>query len=426
MTLDEMIKAGRIVVVSNDRDSGRVWCQVLTEAGFTDVTSLSDALSSAGVSAIEPDLVLVDVGRLEADRLRPLDLNTDVVPVLVLHEESELDVRYQVLARGVDHCLQKPVEAAEVVLYVQNLLRMRLGHVQLRRRVAVLESQVRDQQEVGVEQDRRDRQIQHDVEWLLDDPSSPGLQCVYQPIVHLETGEVIGAEALARFPSQTERSTDCWFSEAAKVGLAPRLELAALSVALEARAQLPAAEIGRPDPFMSMNISPLVLRSPALLALVEQMHNDVPLVMELTDNEPVDDYRPFTDAIANLRHHGVRIAMDDPGAGFASLSHFVRLEPDIIKLGQDMVNGITEDRARRALVSALVHFAEESGAMLIAQRIESEDELAVLRNLGVRFGQGYHLARPSSLPLGAEELEAIAAKVIATRPLPKRLLTNAA
>jgi EAL domain-containing protein (putative c-di-GMP-specific phosphodiesterase class I) len=413
MTDDAMIHEGRIVVVSDDRERAREWCQALINAGFTNVGSLADVVDpSSRIPALEPDLVLVDVDRLEPDMLRPLAFESDVVPVLVIHDEGAAAVRFQALSRGVDHCLRRPVDQAEVVLHVHNLIRSRLGHVQLQRRIALLESQLRDRELPKEEEVRRDRHIEMDVQRLLDDPAFPDLTCVYQPIVSFATAEVVGLEALTRFPSTIERSTDSWFTEAARVGLAPRLELTALRVALEDRSHLPQPTVLQPRPFMSMNISPHVLRSPALRALVDSIEAPDGVVMELTDNEPSDDYRPLTDAIEHLRHRGVRLAMDDPGAGFASLSHFVRLEPDIIKLGGDMVSGIHEDKARRALVSALVHFAQQSGAMLIATRIESHEELAVVRDLGVEYGQGYYLARPAALPLPVDEVHAIAARVV--------------
>lgn len=145
-----------------------------------------------------------------------------------------------------------------------------------------------------------------------------------------------------------------------------------------------------------MNASPGALRSPALLA-----HLDEPsrhrLVIELAEHEPVDDYRPLVDSITSLRDHGIRLAVDDTGSGVASLQHIVKLQPDFIKLEQGLIEGIDADPAKRALVSALKSFAYDTRSKVIAEGIETEAELATLRDLGITLGQGYLLGRPAPL-----------------------------
>ena len=118
------------------------------------------------------------------------------------------------------------------------------------------------------------------------------------------------------------------------------------------------------------------------------------IVAELTEHTRVDDYRGLLDALAPLRRQGLRIAVDDAGAGYAGLRHVLRLEPDLIKLDLELIRDIHTDPAKRALVT----FAADTSAILVAEGIETADELATLRALGVPYGQGYHLARPGPLP----------------------------
>ena len=94
---------------------------------------------------------------------------------------------------------------------------------------------------------------------------------------------------------------------------------------------------------------------------------------------------------------GVRIAIDDAGAGFASLRHILQLSPDLIKLDISITAGVDQDRARRAMSKALISFADEMGITIVAEGLETQPQIDTLRALGVRFGQGFLLARPGML-----------------------------
>ena len=121
------------------------------------------------------------------------------------------------------------------------------------------------------------------------------------------------------------------------------------------------------------------------------------LIIEITEHAQVEDYVQLADALAPLRACGARLAIDDVGAGFASLRHILRLEPDIVKLDLTLTHEIARDPAREALAWSLVRFAEGIDATIAAEGIETPEDLAVLRSLGVTYGQGFYLARPSSL-----------------------------
>jgi EAL domain-containing protein (putative c-di-GMP-specific phosphodiesterase class I) len=149
---------------------------------------------------------------------------------------------------------------------------------------------------------------------------------------------------------------------------------------------------------MSFNVSPVTAISIELGILLRTAPG-AQIVLELTEHTRIQDYEQLLAALALLRQEGVRIAVDDAGAGYAGLQHLLRLEPDIIKLDLDLTRGIHADPARRALAGALVNFARDISAIIVAEGIETADELSALRELGVPWGQGYHLARPGPLPL---------------------------
>jgi EAL domain-containing protein (putative c-di-GMP-specific phosphodiesterase class I) len=217
--------------------------------------------------------------------------------------------------------------------------------------------------------------------------ASGGLRTVFQPVVRLDNREVVGYEALTRF---TDGSSPVQrFAEAEGAGLAVDLERAAVASAMAAASRLP------DGPWLSVNISPAVLpelQQLTALAVTPQR----PLVVEITERMEIQDYGA---ARRLLRRHlpYARIAVDDAGAGFASLRHIAELRPQIVKLDMQLVRNVHRDPAREALVAGMVHFAAESGCELIAEGIESEPERSALARLGVQLGQGFLLGRPDAL-----------------------------
>jgi EAL domain-containing protein (putative c-di-GMP-specific phosphodiesterase class I)/DNA-binding response OmpR family regulator len=208
---------------------------------------------------------------------------------------------------------------------------------------------------------------------------------VFQPIVELRGAQVIGFEALTRFDDGTPPETR--FTEAAALDRGVDLEIATLFAALRASPALP----GRT--WLSVNVSPpLVLHQEVLVDAVRAVQR--PLVLELTEHDPIDDYSALRHAVSRLGD-GVRLSVDDAGSGFASLRHVLALEPSFVKLDHSWVRGIDTDPARQALVAGLAHFARQTGAVLIAEGIESNAELEVLQWLAVDLGQGFLFGHPA-------------------------------
>ncbi len=220
------------------------------------------------------------------------------------------------------------------------------------------------------------------------------LDIVFQPIVDLVSRAVVGHEALSRFATHPTRGPAQWFAEAHAVGLGVELELWAVRMACERSSGLPSAG------FMAVNVSPATAERPDLLALLVSAHVDH-VVLEVTEHAPVEDYPRFRIAIGRMRALGARLAIDDAGAGFASLRHILELDAELIKLDGSLTHSLDADPRRRSLASALIEFGRESGAAVLAEHIESELQLHELRRLGVRYGQGYHLGRPEPLPAAA-------------------------
>jgi PAS domain S-box-containing protein len=207
---------------------------------------------------------------------------------------------------------------------------------------------------------------------------------VFQPIVDLRAGTIVGYEALTRFADGV--APDVRFAEAQKVGLGGRLEMATLRVAIEAARDLPAGA------WLNLNTSPqLILASSHLREIIAAAGR--PIVLEITEHVAIADYVAFRRAMERLGPE-VRIAIDDAGAGYASLNHILELRPDFVKLDRAIVMGLEVDEARAALVAGMGHFAHSTGMRLVAEGVETEAELAVLRRLDVDLAQGYLLGRP--------------------------------
>ena len=218
-----------------------------------------------------------------------------------------------------------------------------------------------------------------------------GFHLVYQPIVHLDTGEIAGVEALTRFDDGA--ATEHRFRTCEQLGLSAPLDLAIIEQAL--------AEFHRlPGGYLALNLSPSTICDRTVQALLEAA--DVPhrrLVIEITEHARIPDYRQASEVIDALRQLGVRLAVDDAGAGWASFRHILSLRPDIIKMDRSLTRGVDVDPARRALAMALAIFAGEVGATVVAEGVETDGEVRALRLAGIHRGQGFVLAPPQPLPV---------------------------
>ena len=156
-----------------------------------------------------------------------------------------------------------------------------------------------------------------------------------------------------------------------------------------------------PDLFLTINMSPATV-----LHLAEEdlcIESRCPrIVIELTEHAPVEDYEPLHRALDSIRGRGARLSADDLGSGYAGFRHLFRLKPDVIKLDISLVAGIHRHRGQQALTRAILAFALEMGAQVVAEGIEQLADLRVLQDLGIPFGQGYLLGRPAAVPLCAE------------------------
>jgi diguanylate cyclase (GGDEF)-like protein len=256
------------------------------------------------------------------------------------------------------------------------------------------------------------KQQRAEIDTLLaqDEPIKP----VYQPLVELSTGRLIGFEALSRFNADAERAPDAWFNQAARCGRGLALEMAAIKAALAGAHNRPAGT------YLSLNFSPSALGSPKLMAILPRNMSDI--VVEVTEHELASEDGALEDGLAKMRARGARIAVDDAGAGYAGLNQVMRVQPDVIKLDRSLIEGVHSDSAKSALVEFFVMFARRVGAAVCTEGIETLDELRTLINLGVTYGQGYLLGRPGEpwVQVSPEITRALATGALRTHAQPSR------
>jgi len=208
---------------------------------------------------------------------------------------------------------------------------------------------------------------------------------VFQPMVDLATRVPIGYEALTRFDDG--RSPDLVFAEARRCGLERELESVTMRAALTASERLPV------DRFLSLNVSPaFILAGDELRAILAARTRAI--VLEVTEHDAVNDYEALRSAFVALGS-GLRLAVDDAGAGVANFNHLVELRPQFVKVDIGLVRGVNADLTRQALIVALLHFARATDCQVVAEGIETEAERAVLKELDVPLGQGYLFGRPA-------------------------------
>ncbi len=210
----------------------------------------------------------------------------------------------------------------------------------------------------------------------------------YQPVVDMRDGRVLGWEALARFPGLPYETTEVF--EAVK-GTELEIELEVLCFR---KAIKVGAELGE-GRYLSVNLSPTTMSTPRVADLLRSTGPLLEhLVIEITERTAVEDYLPLYRPLHELRQQLVSVAIDDVGAGYASLWHITQLLPDIIKIDRALISGIDQSPIKRAIVTALLSLARDLRCHVVAEGVEQKQEADWLVGLGTRFGQGFHFAKP--------------------------------
>jgi EAL domain-containing protein (putative c-di-GMP-specific phosphodiesterase class I)/CheY-like chemotaxis protein len=383
----------RVMLVDDEETVLDVMTEVMSSDRSIDVVATARDPREAYVLATEsrPDVALVDVrmpgggGPVAARGIRRGSPDTRVVAVSA---DADPEVVISMITAGATGYIGKdePVEQL-----------LRAVHRSAEGRATISVGSIEATAELLAEQlsDHEARAARAAADRVATAIVGPGLHMVFQPIVELSSGRILGLEALARFTDRPRRSPDTWFAEAAKVGLLEELELEAVRRAVGELRHVPTGA------FLSINLSPETLGSDGLAELIDPSVARR-IVIEITERSRIRGYDTLIARMRPLRALGVRFAIDDVGAGFSSLERVIHLEPDFMKLDGSTVTGLAEDPMRRALIERLVSFSDDIGVSVIAEGIEGRRDLDVLRTLYVPYGQGHYLGRPGPIPAAAD------------------------
>jgi EAL domain-containing protein (putative c-di-GMP-specific phosphodiesterase class I) len=224
------------------------------------------------------------------------------------------------------------------------------------------------------------------------------VRSVYQPVVDLENRRVIGYEALTRVPRGRFASTEHLFKVAAETKTLWTLERMCRQKALEG---LPAMDR---DQLLFLNIEPDSIHDPELVAssflnrLSSRGLGPEQVVLEMTEHSAVTDFAAVRRTLTEFRKMGFRLAMDDVGSGYSGLQAIAEIAPDFIKVDMTLVRSVHTHPIKRELISTIRRFTDTTGIVLIAEGVETYEELESLIGAGVRCAQGFLFARPASSP----------------------------
>lgn len=220
-----------------------------------------------------------------------------------------------------------------------------------------------------------------------------------QPLVDMKQQKILGYEALSRGPSDSHlHNPTALFDTAFRSGQLSQLELLCRETALMhfQQLQLPGK--------LFLNATPMSLSRAGHAAqctreLLEKAGlQPEQVVIELTEQHPLEDYALVREAVRHFHELGFQIAIDDLGGGYAGLRMWSEVQPDYVKIDKHFVQGIHEDPVKQGFVRSILDIARDLNCQVIAEGIETVDDYQCIRSLGIGIGQGYYFARPHTLP----------------------------
>jgi EAL domain-containing protein (putative c-di-GMP-specific phosphodiesterase class I)/CheY-like chemotaxis protein len=383
MTTSSATSKPRVLVAEDDTALLEVLTTLLTESGYEVLPAASgrDAIAqlrSANVDIVLTDIVMPDangVDVLRAARERHLE-----TPVILMTGNPSVPTAVEALSLGALSYLVKPVSEATLLGTLSEALGLsRLASV---RRQAVAE--------LGGGRLMADRA---GLETAFARARS-GMWMAYQPVIWAETGKLFGHEALLRTTDPELTSPTAFLDVAERLDQISELgRLIRQQIALNLAA-LPEAVL--------VNLHPLELTDPDLVEGSDplSLFSDR-VVLEVTERAPLEGLGDLRERGRRLRARGFRLAIDDLGAGYAALSSFASLEPDLVKIDMSLVRGLDQNQTRRKLVTSIVELCRDLRILVVAEGVETTAERDVLLQVGCDLLQGYLFGRPEARSVDA-------------------------
>jgi EAL domain-containing protein (putative c-di-GMP-specific phosphodiesterase class I)/CheY-like chemotaxis protein len=370
-----------VLVAEDDPALLEIVTTLLTESGYRTIGLASGAAAIRCLRETDVDVVLTDIQMPDAtgvDVLRSARERNLDTPVILMTGNPTLPTAVEALKLGALGYLTKPVPSVKLLEAVRDALRLvRLTRLR-RQALAELGGEARYiADRAGLESLFRRAQA--------------GLWMAYQPVLWARDRKPYGREALLRTTARDVPDANAFLEVAQRLG-------GIRDLGRQVRAAV-AHDLSTMAGDVLVNLHPLELSDPELGSAAEPLTSHAErVVLEITERDSLDGVAGLRDCVGRLRARGFRIAIDDLGAGYAALSGFASVEPDLVKLDMSLVRGVDRHRTRRKLVGSLAGLCRDLGILVVAEGIETEPERQVVVEAGCDLLQGFLLGRPLACP----------------------------
>lgn len=380
LELEPSVATGRVLLVDDEQQVLNAYARVLRSAGFGVVTLPSGALVERALAEQAFDVVVCDIrmpGASGIDILRSVRARDPDLPVILMTAGGDLSSAVEAVEHGALRYLLKPIPPATLARSAVDAIRLRKLALTQRRAFELYGSAAVDERaelELGT-------RLDHALETLYLE---------YQPIVHWADRSVFAYEALARSTEPALAQPDPLFNAAEKLG---RLFEVGRRVRREAAESIRNSDV----PCLFVNLHPRDLADDELLSSGSPLSRYASrVVLEVTERASLSDIADLRVRLASLRRMGYRLAVDDLGAGYAGLTWFSQLEPEVVKLDMALTRAIDSEPTKQKLVASMTRLCSDLGMRVVGEGVETAAERDALVEAGCELLQGYHFARPAT------------------------------
>jgi EAL domain-containing protein (putative c-di-GMP-specific phosphodiesterase class I)/ActR/RegA family two-component response regulator len=375
-------ESGRVLVCDDDPEVCSLMERLLNRSGYETVTVQTTQLAIERVRAGGIGVVVTDIlmpGSTGLDLLKEIRIVDAELPVILVTGTPTADTAVQALRLGATGYLSKPFTGAT--------LSAEVGRAERMRRLALLRRELKrtnDTIDLGA--------IQDDMQTRFDSALDK-LHLVFQPIIRWSTREIYGYEALMRSAEPAASNPGVILELAEQLNGVRRLGRCVRQKAADTVHELPAGALL----FVNLHARDLIddsLYDPA--APLAQHAKRV--VLEITERANMEGISDLEGRLEKLSAMGYRLALDDMGAGYSSLSSLATIEPDIIKIDMTLVRDVHQSPMKQRLVSSLAKVCSDLGVVIVSEGVETVAERTTLEQLGCDLFQGYLFARPNYPP----------------------------